>query len=103
MFRLIRGTELKANFKNINSVRNNLKVQNISGSFSNSSKNQLSCYECPKRYTDQIVRAIKISSNVCIHNIKINKINLEFAQHITGRENSYGPLKRYILMLHAEK
>jgi hypothetical protein len=102
--KLFRKTNLKIAYRTTNTIKHHLKPKNqITDIYNKSGVYQLKCNECPIKYIGQTGRTSKARFKEHIQDIRTNKSNTKFAQHILNIEHTYNTIDQTMKILNIKK
>jgi hypothetical protein len=91
--KLFKDTNLKIAFKTTNTVGKLLGGTPTMNTYEQSDIYKTTCQSCHKVHIGQRGRNLTTKHTEHIRNIKFNKENSAFAQHILGQGQQYGPME----------
>lgn len=99
--KLFRNTNIKIAYKTHNTLKRHLVHKPPeTDTYNKSGVYMLKCKECPLKYVGQTGRTFKIRFNEHMHDIKYNKYNSKYAQHILDTGHQYGTINQTMDILH---
>jgi hypothetical protein len=99
--KLFKNINLKIAYKTTNTLKHQLRTKNpIEDIYNANGVYQLKCETCPMKYIGQTGRNFKTRFKEHIRDIRFNKDNSKFAQHILNTQHTYGPINKTMDILH---
>jgi hypothetical protein len=97
--KLFKDTNLKVAFKTTTTVGKQLSDNCTTNTYEQSGIYKMTCQRCHKVYVGQTGRNLIIRYKEHIRNIRFNKDELAFAQHILDQGHQYGPMEQIMELI----
>jgi hypothetical protein len=99
IIKLFKDTNLTIAFKTTTTIGKLLSDNNITNTYKQSSIYKMTCQSCHKVYVGQTGQNLITRYKEHIRNIRFNKEESAFAQHIPNQGHQYGPMEQIMKLI----